>query len=359
MTTADTADTAQADPPAPRTGPAHARTGPSWYRRLRVGTRRASMLWLGGASVALLSINIWWLQHFSSGYPLNIDEAEYLNAGFVDANGLSHGGLSGLWNAVQGEHLGAPLAPLLTLPFHLVFGWSLQDAFALSLVLWLALMWLTYALALRLTTPGWALLAALLVGTAPGIINDARDFLFALPLAVMLTGAVWALMCSKGLSRTRWCVVAGIFLGCVPLSRTMGLAYLPAPIAAAVFQAVFQPGLRRRRLLNLAAMAVAGLAASRFLASVPSGGPTGWWPPTISCCTSSLCPSRSGSWPASWWRPVPSTWARLVGPGPPGPGWRSGPCGWPGGDPSSRWPLWWRATPPSASTIRPSANGSP
>jgi hypothetical protein len=41
----------------------------------------------------------------------------------------------------------------------------------------------------------------------------------------------------------------------------MGLAYLPAPIAAAVFQAVFQPGLRRRRLLNLAAMAVAGLAA--------------------------------------------------------------------------------------------------
>lgn len=237
----------------------HDRTGGRWPLRERIGIRRMSLVWMVGATLVLLAINVWWLHRFRVGYPLNIDEAAYLNMGFVDAAGLQNGGLTGLWHAFMSSHLQAPLAPLLTVPFHAVLGWRLADGFALSLSMWVALMWLTYGIALRLTTPGWAAFAGLIIGTTPGITNDARNFLFALPLSVMLTAAVWALMRSDGLHRTGWCVLAGIFLGCAPLSRTMGLAFLPGPLVAAAIQAAWLPG-RRRRLLNLAVMVAAGVA---------------------------------------------------------------------------------------------------
>ena len=213
---------------------------------------------MGAAIAVLLTMNVWWLHVFSSGYPLDIDESAYLDMGFVDAAGLQHGGITGLWDAVMSSHLQAPLAPLLTVPFHFVLGWRLADGFGLTLVLWAALMWMTYEIALLLTRPAWAVAAGIVVGTTPGIVTSSRVFQFALPLAVFLTGAVWALMRSNGLDRTGWCVLAGVFLGCAPLSRTMGLAFLPGPVAVAAFQAVTLPR-PRRRLLNLAALLGAGL----------------------------------------------------------------------------------------------------
>jgi len=126
---------------------------PSWRGCLQ----RVPLSLVVGLGVLLL-INAWWLERFRAGYPLSIDEAGYLTMGLVDAAGLRTGGLTGLWNAVQSSKLQAPLGPLATVPFHLLFGTSTADGFALSLVLFVVLGILTYVLARTVMSRGWSAL---------------------------------------------------------------------------------------------------------------------------------------------------------------------------------------------------------
>ena len=237
--------------------PAPLRAAASHVRRRVASIPLALVLGLG----AILAIDAWWLERFRVGYPVQVDEAGYLTMGLVDAGGLRHGGISGLWHAVLSSKLQAPFGPLLTLPFHVIFGWSLADGFALSLVLAVVLAVLTYAIARRLMPRSWSVLAALTVAAAPEVTDNARDFLLALPLAVMFTAAIWALGRSESLVRTGWTVAAGALLGLATVSRTMGLAFVAGPILAAVLQtAVLRPA--RRRLANLTVLLMTALVVA-------------------------------------------------------------------------------------------------
>ena len=209
----------------------------------------------------LFAVDAWWLDRFRSGYPVAIDEAGYMTMGLVDASGLRTGGPAGLWHAVLGSKLQAPLGPALTVPFHLLFGASLADGYALSLVLMVVLGILTYAVARQLMSQRWSVLAALTVAASPGVTANAREFYLALPLAVMFTASVWALMRSEGLTLTGWAVVSGAFLGLATVSRTMGLAFVAGPVAAAVLQAaMLRP--TRRRALGAALLVLVGTAVA-------------------------------------------------------------------------------------------------
>ena len=209
----------------------------------------------------LFVVDAWWLDRFRTGYPVAIDEAGYMTMGMVDASGLRTGGPAGLWHAVLGSKLQAPLGPALTVPFHLLFGASLADGYALSLVLMVVLGILTYTLARSLMSQRWSVLAALTVAASPGVTANAREFYLALPLAVMFTASVWALVRSGGLTRTGWAVASGVFLGLATVSRTMGLAFVAGPVAAAVLQAgILRPA--RRRVLGAALLVVVGTAVA-------------------------------------------------------------------------------------------------
>jgi 4-amino-4-deoxy-L-arabinose transferase-like glycosyltransferase len=243
-------------PPEDEVGPAPGTVGPG-----RLRTVPAHLVALAAGLGTLVAIDAWWLDRFRASSALNIDEAGYLTFAMADERALRTGGLSALWHAVETSKLQAPLGPLLTLPFHLLFGTSLRDGFALSLVLLVALGVVTYLLARTVLSEWWAVLAALVVCASPGVTNDARDFLLAMPLAVTFTAAIWALVRSEGLSRTGWAVAGGVLLGLATLSRTMGLGFVAGPVLATGLQAVvLRP--HPRRILNGAAMVVVGVATA-------------------------------------------------------------------------------------------------
>jgi 4-amino-4-deoxy-L-arabinose transferase-like glycosyltransferase len=85
----------------------------------------------------------------------------------------------------------------------------------------------TYGVARHLMPARWAALAALCVGTAPVVSDFSRLFHFAVPAAALLTAALWALLSSDGLRRTRWVVAAGVLLALMLTARTMTVSYVP------------------------------------------------------------------------------------------------------------------------------------
>jgi len=210
---------------------------------------------------ALSLIDVWWMERFRAGYPLGIDESGYLAMGYADSTGLKDGGLNGLWNAVQSSKLQAPLTPLLTVPLHVLFGSSLADGFALSLVFAVLLGVLTYVIARPVMSRRWSVLGALTLAASPGIFQNEHNFAFALPLAVMLTASVWALGRAEGMVRSGWALVAGVFIALACLSRTMGLALVAGPVLAAAAQAALL-GPVRRRLVNFGVMLAAAVAVA-------------------------------------------------------------------------------------------------
>jgi hypothetical protein len=167
----------------------------------------------------------------------------------------------------------APLVPLSAVPFNAVFGSGVDASLLVEPVFFAVLVVAAYAIARRLTTPWWSLLAALVLATAPVVSDYARIFHFSVPAAAFLTSALWALMKSEGLCRRRWAVACGLLLGLMVLSRSMTIGYLPGFAAAAALP-ILLGGEWRARLVNLVLLCLSGaiLAGLWYLPNAESVG---------------------------------------------------------------------------------------
>jgi hypothetical protein len=167
----------------------------------------------------------------------------------------------------------APFVPLSAVPFNVVFGSGVDASLLVEPVFFAVLTLATYAIARRLTTPWWTLLAALVVATAPVISDYARIFHFAVPATAFLVSALWALMKSEGLTRRRWAIACGLLLGLMVLSRSMTIGYLPGFAVAAALPILFG-GEWRPRLVNFVLLCASGaaLAALWYLPNAESVG---------------------------------------------------------------------------------------
>jgi hypothetical protein len=167
----------------------------------------------------------------------------------------------------------APFVPLAAVPFNVVFGSGVDASLVVEPVFFAVLVLATYAIARRLTTPWWALLAVLVVATAPVVADYSRIFHFSVPAAAFLVSALWALMKSEGLTRRRWAIACGLLLGLMVLSRSMTIGYLPGFAVAAALPIVFG-GEWRRRLVNFALLCASGaiLAGLWYLPNAESVG---------------------------------------------------------------------------------------
>ena len=93
----------------------------------RVGT----FLWswpravVAATIVGLVATNVVWLWRFPYGFPLGIDEAGYLATALNYTAAFESGGIMGLWDAFMHPSPQAPLVPLLTVPFQLLFGYGI------------------------------------------------------------------------------------------------------------------------------------------------------------------------------------------------------------------------------------------
>jgi hypothetical protein len=146
-----------------------------------------------------------------------------------------------------------PLVPLVTVPLEVAFGTRVANGFVVIAGFYGFLIGATYLLARRVIDPWFAALAALLVATAPDVLNLARSYYFAVPAAALFSASTVCFLRSDGLRRFGWVVAGGAFLGLTVLSRTMMLALAVGPPFAVLVQGLARGGDVRRRLLALAA----------------------------------------------------------------------------------------------------------
>jgi hypothetical protein len=235
-------------------------------------------------AVFLALLHVLWLVRFRFGYITDWDEAGYISIALADLQGLSEGPRA--FAEAVGHSFGTqpPVVPLSAVPFLGLFGRSVDVAQLVMPVWSVALVLATYGLARQLMPARWAALAALCLGTAPIVADYSRLFHFAVPAAALLTAALWAVLRSDGLRRTRWVVAAGVLLALMLTARTMTVSYLPGVALGAGLPLLAARSDRRVRLRNfLVLWAVAlGIAAV-------------WWLPAWNTVTNYLRNAGYGS----------------------------------------------------------------
>jgi hypothetical protein len=216
---------------------------------------------LGAGTLALIGLNLWWYWTYRRGFPLQLDEAGYSALALALTQALTHHGIGALFHSFETQQtVFGPFVPLVTVPLNVVVGSRVGNGYVALEAFYGVLVVTTYGIARRFVSPAMALLAALLVATAPEVVMFTRAYYFAVPAAALLTTAVWCLLRSEGLRRTGWVLVAGAVLGVSLLTRTHLVSLVPCVFAAAALQVVVAGVDVRRRLVTL--LAAAGVAAA-------------------------------------------------------------------------------------------------
>ena len=216
-------------------------------RRLGLGV---AMIWLLATAVDRL----WWMQQ--TGVPA-WDQADYLNSALDHgrALGLLPGGGWNGWSALLDlSPKIPPLASLVNGTVMAVSGDAPADA-AWSLSLWHGLLLLAVAgWGYRLRGEGLALLACLLTALTPALLDLRTDYVLEMPLAAMVTLALWrlAVWCDPSTGgrwgQVCWATVAA--LAAVLVKQSALLALAPAGLWAA-WIALRRRGVWRRQALVL------------------------------------------------------------------------------------------------------------
>lgn len=217
------------------------------------------------AVVAWFAANLWWLDRYRRGQPLNIDEAGYLSMALNDYRGWERAGWGEWVAAVFWPGVQSPLTPAATSVAFVVAGPRLGLGFVVVLLAGAASLLVTAALANRLGRPHVVWLSVLLAGGSPSLLMMSRQFIFAIPVTLVVIATLYALVRSDGLARLPWALAMGLGLGLLPLTRTMALAFVPGILLAALVPALAGEGRARRLLHGLVAVALAVAVAAPWL----------------------------------------------------------------------------------------------
>lgn len=198
------------------------------------------------------AVTIWRSNHLGSYDP---DEAGYLATSLRIERHLGPN-LGALRQAFG--HAQAPLVPILSVPFLIIGPRDPRTAMMIQPVLLVAAAVGVGAITRRVAGNGAAIAAGVLTATAPTMVLAAGAYWFGLATATFAVLALWALFASDRLEN-RWRFAFGLAAGCMLLSRTMALGFIPALVAVGAIQAMGD----RRRLVNLAqSLGVTALVAA-------------------------------------------------------------------------------------------------
>jgi 4-amino-4-deoxy-L-arabinose transferase-like glycosyltransferase len=226
--------------------------------------------WILALFLVLYSlINVMWIWHYRHGQAYDIDESGYLTFSFTDYSGLGSGGLWGWIRAVLGPSIQAPLTLATSSGVYVVFGPKPIAGMLVPAGFGTLTIFMTFMIGRHVGGLRCAWLATVVVAGAPIVLGYSRSYNFAITATAMFTTAIWFLIKSDGLLRTRSTAAFGLFIGLTALARTMMLAFLPSLAVAAVVIVVVNPG-RIRRLANLA-LATAFAFAVALPWYVPNG----------------------------------------------------------------------------------------
>ncbi len=209
--------------------------------------------------VVLSSISQRWTRQNFETIPPPWDQSLYLFMAYKFWHALMDGGLPALTtSAFSLIRDRAPLVPLTTLPFFMMFGLSLQSAYltnALYLFLLLASVFQMGSL-LR----GWraGLIATFVCATLPALINYSRDYLLDFAMAAVISVALYTLLRSDLFRDRKYSFAFGLSSGLGVLTKAMAIAYLAPMFMYSAIIATMVPG-RRKDVLRSIGLAFAGL----------------------------------------------------------------------------------------------------
>ena len=120
-----------------------------------------------------------------------------------------------------------------------------------------------YAIARRCGERLLAILTAIVVATTPLLVIYSRSFHFAMPATACTTLVLLCLIKSEQGVRWPWVIAFGVFVGLMPLARTMTVAFVPGlGVAALAYAAVAAPDERLKRVGRLAISGVVACVTS-------------------------------------------------------------------------------------------------
>ena len=228
----------------------------------RLSRTRIAGLLVAAIVCVTVVLHVVWLVRFRRGYVTEWDESGYLQFALSNFDDLHDHGPWTFAKIVGGRGTFGPLLPFVTALAYPIVGRGIFGSLLVLPLFFAGLVGATFALARRLVSDSWAVVAALAVASIPAVTDYTRFFHFALPATACMTAALWALLRSDGLRRTRWAAAFGLFVALTLLARTMTVAYLPGFALAAGTQFLVGTTDLRVRMRNLAiAVGTFGLVA--------------------------------------------------------------------------------------------------
>jgi hypothetical protein len=238
----------------------------------RLAWARTAGVLVAAIACAMLVLHVVWLVRFRRGYVTEWDESGYLQFALSNFDALHDQGLWTFAKTVGGRGTFGPLLPFVTSLAYPIVGRGVFGSLLVLPLFFAGLVAATFALARRLVSDSWAVVAALAVAAMPAVTDYTRLFHFALPATACMTAALWALVRSDGLRRARWAAAFGFFVALTLLARTMTVAYVPGfALAVGTQFLVAQPELRVKvRNLTIAAGTAAIVAGPWYLRNARS-----------------------------------------------------------------------------------------
>lgn len=171
--------------------------------------------------------NVEWLIKYRFDQSLDIDESGYLSTAIAFAKTKLAGNWSAWWHAISSPLGFAPMAPVVTSLAMIGFGVNENYGFVCNVGFCVGSLILMFVALRRFSLPH-ALVASVLLACLPGFVIFGRSFQFVSATTFFYFAAFVFFAFSDGYRRTPYAILAGAALGCMILSRTMALAFLPA-----------------------------------------------------------------------------------------------------------------------------------
>lgn len=209
----------------------------------------------------LIVNNIIWLR--LGGRPQHWDSAIHLIE-TLNANRIGETQHRSLWKqALSVSWYYPPLVSYISVPFYRILGDSEFSALQVMTLFLVILVASVYGIGTRLYGEEAGLLASLLAASFPIVIEYSHTFMLDLPLAAIVTLAVFLFSRTELIQHTGYCVLLGIVVGCGMLTKWTFLTYAGVPIVYCSMKAIRTSEKRQRIVLNLI---VALLVASAVIA---------------------------------------------------------------------------------------------
>lgn len=226
---------------------------PSRPRWARVATHPVA--WLLGSWTVL---NLAWLWGNRRSRLFELDEAGYARMAVSFSRQRSWDGVVDVLH--EGNH--GPLQAVLAAPPQWLTGPDPATLLWQNVVFGTGAAAAVYVMVARLAGRRPALAATAITLLSPGVIEHSRVAMTVMPSVLFAAVAMMALVLGRGLGRGRWAVVAGAAVGCMTLSRSMTIGFVPVLGIAALGWVVSERTPIRVALRNGALAAATAAAAA-------------------------------------------------------------------------------------------------